>query len=81
MTSALRVFHPAVLNKILAFSIYLLGAKRRTVADLVGMSDESVKTAVRFSFFLLIPVVLGASILELDALMTLSSSNLLFQIL
>ncbi len=47
ITSALRVFHPAVLNKILAFSICLLGAKRRTVADLVGMPDESVKTAIR----------------------------------
>ncbi len=47
ITSALKVFPPAVLNKILAFSIYLLGAKRRTVADLVGMPDESVKTVVR----------------------------------
>jgi len=47
ITSALRVFNPGVLNKILAFSIYLLGAKRRRVADLVGMPDESVKTAVR----------------------------------
>ena len=47
MTRALRVFHPKVLNKILAFSIYLLGAKRRSVADLVGMPDASVKTAVR----------------------------------
>lgn len=47
ITNALRVFHPGVLNKILAFSIYLLGAKRRSVADLVGMPDESVKTAVR----------------------------------
>ncbi len=47
IASALRVFHPRVLNKILAFSIYLLGAKRRRVADLVGMPDESVKTAVR----------------------------------
>ena len=44
---ALRVFQPEVLNKILAFSIYLLGAKRRKVADMVGMPDESVKTAVR----------------------------------
>ena len=47
ITNALRVFPPGVLNKILAFSIYLLGAKRRRVADLVGMPDESVKTAVR----------------------------------
>jgi DNA-binding transcriptional ArsR family regulator len=35
------------LNKILAFSIYLLGAKRRSVANMVGMPEESVKTAVR----------------------------------
>ena len=47
ITSALRVFEPGVLNKILAFSIYLLGAKRRSVAKMVGMPDESVKTAVR----------------------------------
>jgi len=47
ITSALRVFQPGVLNKILAFSIYLLGAKRRSVAKMVGMPDESVKTAVR----------------------------------
>lgn len=47
IASALRVFHPGVLNKILAFSIYLLGAKRRSVADMVGMPDESVKTTVR----------------------------------
>ena len=47
ITSALRVFHPGVLKKVLAFSIYLLGAKRRSVANLVGMPDESVKTAVR----------------------------------
>jgi hypothetical protein len=47
ITSALRVFRPEVLNKILAFSAYLLGAKRRSVADMVGMPDESVKTAVR----------------------------------
>ena len=47
ITSALRVFHPRVLNKIIAFSIYLLGAKRRSVANMVGMPDESVKTAVR----------------------------------
>ena len=47
ITSALRVFNPGVLNKILAFSIYLLGAKRRSAANVVGMPDESVKTAVR----------------------------------
>lgn len=47
ITSALRVFHPSVLNKVLAFSVYLLGANRRSVADMVGMPEESVKTAVR----------------------------------
>lgn len=47
ITIALRVFPAGALNKILAFSIYLLGVKRRSVADLVGMPDESVKTAVR----------------------------------
>ena len=47
ITSALKVFRPGVLNKILAFSIYLLGAKRRSVADMVGMPEESIKTTVR----------------------------------
>jgi hypothetical protein len=47
ITRALRAFQPGELNKILAFSIYLLGAKRRSAADVVGMPDESVKTAVR----------------------------------
>jgi len=47
ITHALQVFHPRVLNRILAFSLYLLGARRRSVAELVGMPDESVKTAVR----------------------------------
>lgn len=47
---ALRVFPPKVLNKILAFSLYVLGAKRRDVAALAGMPDESVKTAVRVLF-------------------------------
>lgn len=47
ITRASRVFPVGVLNKILAFSLYLLGAKRRSVAALVGMPEESVKTAVR----------------------------------
>lgn len=47
ITNALRVFNPGALNKILAFSVYLLGAKRRSAAEMVGMPDESVKTAVR----------------------------------
>ncbi len=47
ITSALKVFRPEVLNKILSFSIYLLGAKRQSVADIVGLPEESIKTTVR----------------------------------
>ena len=47
ITRALKVFPAEVLNKMLAFSIYLLGAKRQSVAKLVGMPDESVKTTIR----------------------------------
>lgn len=50
IAKALLVFQPKLLSKILAFSLYLLGAKRQSVADLVGMPDESVKTAVRVIF-------------------------------
>ena len=44
---ALRVFGSKALNRILAFALYLLGAKRKAVARLTSMPDESVKTAVR----------------------------------
>ncbi len=47
ITSALKVFRPGVLNKILTFSLYLLGAKRRSIADIAGVPEESVKTTVR----------------------------------
>lgn len=47
ITRALKVFPVEVLNKMLAFSVYLLGAKRQSAAELVGMPDESVKTTVR----------------------------------
>jgi len=47
IASALKVFRPGVLNKILAFSLYLLGAKRRSIADIVGVPEESIKTTVR----------------------------------
>ena len=47
ITRALRVFPEGVLNKMLAFSIYLLGAKRQSAAKLVGMPDESMKTMIR----------------------------------
>jgi len=50
ITKALLVFQPKLLSRILAFSLYLLGAKRQCVADLVGMPNESVKTAVRVVF-------------------------------
>lgn len=47
ITRALRVFPAGVLNKMLAFSVYLLGAKLQSAAKLVGMPDESVKTMIR----------------------------------
>ena len=47
ITRALKVFPTGVLNKMLAFSVYLLGAKLHSAAKLVGMPDESVKTTIR----------------------------------
>lgn len=47
ITRALRVFPAGVLNKMLAFSVYLLGAKLQSAAKLVGMPDESLKTTIR----------------------------------
>ena len=47
ITRALRVFPEGVLNKMLAFSVYLLGAKLQSAAKLVGMPDESLKTTIR----------------------------------
>jgi len=44
---ARRVFGSKVLSRILAFALYLLGAKRKAVASLTGMPDESVKTTIR----------------------------------
>jgi hypothetical protein len=44
---ALRVFPRKLLMHILAFALHLLGAKRNVVAVLVGMPEESVKTALR----------------------------------
>jgi len=40
----LQVFSPQLLNRILAFALHLLGAKRQVVANMVGMPEESVKT-------------------------------------
>lgn len=47
---ALEVFPHKRLILILAFSLHLLGAKRKEVAALAGMPEESVKTALRRVF-------------------------------
>lgn len=47
MERAARVFPPGLLKRIIAFVLYLLGAKRGSVAAAVGMPQESVKTAMR----------------------------------
>jgi len=44
---AMRVFDPKVLCRILVFVLYLFGAKRRIIAALVGIPEESVKTTIR----------------------------------
>ncbi len=44
---ALQVFPKKLLMRMLAFTLHLLGAKRRDVAALVDMPEESVKTVVR----------------------------------
>lgn len=44
---ALRVFHTGVLYRIVAFVLYLLGAKRKDIAKATKIPLESVKTAVR----------------------------------
>jgi hypothetical protein len=43
---ALQVFPRRVLMRVLAFALHLLGARRKVVAALVEMPEESVKTAV-----------------------------------
>lgn len=43
----LRVFKPELLNRILAFALYLLGVQRQVVASMTGIPEESVKTALR----------------------------------
>jgi len=43
----LRVFSPELLNRILAFALYLLGVKRQVVAARVGMPEDSIKTILR----------------------------------
>lgn len=47
---ALQVFPRKRLMFILAFSLYLLGARRKVVAALTGMPEASVKTALRRVF-------------------------------
>lgn len=44
---ALRIFPQKLLMRVLAFALHLLGAKRKEVAALVGMPEESVKTLLR----------------------------------
>ena len=44
---ALQVFPRKLLMRMLAFTLHLLGAKRKDVATLVDMPEESVKTVVR----------------------------------
>lgn len=46
---ALKVFPKGLLMRLLAFALHLLGAKRKAVAGLVDMPEESVKTAVHLA--------------------------------
>ena len=41
------VFDPYLLNRILAFALYLFGAKQRVVATLFGIPNDSLKTMIR----------------------------------
>lgn len=45
--TALKVFPHLLLMRILAFALHLLGARRKAVAALVEMPEESVKTSLR----------------------------------
>jgi len=49
INKALRVFPKGLLMRLLAFALHLLGAKRKIVAALVDMPEESVKTVVRLA--------------------------------
>jgi len=46
MERARKILPIEILKRILYFSLYLLGAKRKSIADLMGMSEESVKTGI-----------------------------------
>jgi hypothetical protein len=43
----LPAFSAKLLNKLLAFSLYLLGAKRNTAASALNMPEDSLKTLLR----------------------------------
>jgi len=47
MERATQVFPSVLLKRIIVFVLYLLGAKRGSVASVMGIPQESVKTAVR----------------------------------
>ncbi len=47
INTALQVFPHKLLMRILAFALHLLGARRKAVAALVEMPEESVKTSLR----------------------------------
>lgn len=43
---ALQILPSKVLNRILSFALYILGAKLNTIGSLMEMSEESVKTMI-----------------------------------
>lgn len=47
INKAMLVFDPKILFRILAFALHMFGAKRKIIAELVHMPEESVKTTVR----------------------------------
>ena len=47
MERALRVFPRGLLTRIIALALYLLGAERKSIASVVSMPVESVKTVLR----------------------------------
>lgn len=49
ISRALDVFSEGTLMRLLAFTLHLLGVKRKVVAALVGMPEESAKTVVRLA--------------------------------
>jgi hypothetical protein len=47
ISNAMGILEPAVLFRMLAFALHMMGAKRKTIAGLVNMPEESVKTTIR----------------------------------